>query len=195
MASAAGVALVMLQALVLGNQWVVKWMFDHEVLGKSGAGYYLRGLIVFPHWRLTPTGGFKYMAVTDFTLLVLLVALAAFSALGLMTLDATRSAPGALICGWWATLITAAFTGFFSQVLAKLFLDVPPLLQARDIEWAGVWVRRRLGGRPGRDGGVRVHAPEAGTGIRWPARAPGGPTPDGEPRLTRSAGDVRAPGR
>src|SRR4051794_33464827 len=126
MASAAGVALVMLQALVLGNQWVVKWMFDHDFLEKSGIGSYVRGLMIFPHWRLTPTGGVKYMAVIDFTLLVLLVVLAALSTLGLMTLDPARSAPGALICGWWATLIAAAFTGFFSQVLAKLFLDVPP---------------------------------------------------------------------
>ena len=125
MASAGGVVVVMLQALVLGNQWVVQWMFNHQFLEGSSTGSFIRSMLVFPHWRLTPTGGFKYMFVMDFTLLVLLVLVAGFTTLGLSTMEPGRIPVGAVICGWWATFLAAAIVAFVSQLLSKGLLDSP----------------------------------------------------------------------
>jgi hypothetical protein len=65
------------------------------------------------------------MFVIDLSLLVLLVLLAGFTTLGLLTLDPTRSAAGAVVCGWWATFLAAATTAFVSQVLSRVLLDSP----------------------------------------------------------------------
>lgn len=125
MVSAGGVAVVMMQALVVGNQWVVQWIFDHDILEGSGAAEYLRGILLFPHWRLTPVGGFRSLLVPDFGLLLLFVSLSVFTTLGLMALDPVRSAPAALICGWWATFLAASIDAFVAQFLAGVFFDVP----------------------------------------------------------------------
>jgi hypothetical protein len=94
--SAGGVAVVILQALVLGNQWVVEWMFNHDILDGSGAAGFLRSVLLFPHWRLTPAGGFRSMLVPDFGLL-----------------------------GWWATFLAASAAAFVTQFLSGLFFDFP----------------------------------------------------------------------
>jgi hypothetical protein len=126
--SAGGVALVMLQALVLGNQWVSEWAFEHQILG-GGLGAFLRNALFFPRWRLTPTGGFKYVFVIDLILAVLLVLLAGFTTLGVRTLGPERGAAAAFICGWWATFLAAAMSALFGQLLAKLFLDIEPFFR------------------------------------------------------------------
>ncbi|HEV3363052.1 MAG TPA: hypothetical protein VG795_02730 [Acidimicrobiia bacterium] len=125
MVSAGGVAVVMLQALVFGNQWFFEWVFENDLLEGSGAADLLRSVLLFPSWRLTPAGGFSSMLVPDFSLLVLFVLLAAFTTLGLMTLDPVRGTTGALVCGWWATFLAAGIMAFVRQLLAALLLDYP----------------------------------------------------------------------
>ena len=124
MVSAGGVALLMLQALVLGNQWVTRWVYEHEIL-RGGFGGFLGTALFFPRWRLTPQGPFKYMFVLDFNLLVFFVLLAGFTAIGIRTLDPERGAVTAFLCGWWATFLAAAGYAFSGQLLGKLFLDFP----------------------------------------------------------------------
>jgi len=60
---------------------------------------------------------------------VLFVLLAAFTTLGLMTLDPIRGTAGALVCGWWATFLAASIAAFVTQVLAGLVLDFPAFIR------------------------------------------------------------------
>ena len=125
MVSAGGVAVVMVQALVFGNQWLFEWVFENDILEGSGAGALVRSVLLFPSWRLTPAGGFASVLVPDFSLLVLFALLAAFTTFGLMTLDPERGMAGAFVCGWWAMFLAAAIMAFVRQLLAALLLDYP----------------------------------------------------------------------
>jgi hypothetical protein len=127
MVSAAGVAVVLLQALALGNQWVVEKVFDGDFLSGSETGAFLRSVLFFPRWRLTPIGKFTF--VIDFGLLALVVLLAAFTVIGLMTLGDDRNPAGALICGWWAMFLAAPIASFMTQVLAGMVLGFPAILR------------------------------------------------------------------
>ena len=123
MVSAAGVAVVIVQAFVLGNQWVAQWAYDHEDFLGSGFGAFLKSVLFFPRWRLTPGGSFKFMLVIDLGLAVLLVLLATFTALGVMRLDPTRDMVAAFISGWWAAFLAGAIAASVTQVLGGIVLD------------------------------------------------------------------------
>ena len=129
MVSAGGAAVVMVQALFLGNQWVSEWVYRNDFLEGSSTTAMIRSILFFPRWRLTPAGGFKSMFVPDVGLGVFFVLLVAVTALGVMTLDPVRGMVGAFICGWWATFLAASAYAFVTQLLASMLFDFDAYLR------------------------------------------------------------------
>jgi len=176
MVSGGGVAVVLLQALVLGNQWVLEWVFENDILEGSGAGALLRSLLLFPQWRLTPAGGFASMFVPDFGLLVFCVLLAGFTTLGLTALDPTRGTVGALVCAWWATFLAAPIAAFVRQVLSALLQDFGgEFLDLRFAVAAGLEYGLALGWLPGVAVMVAYVLTRPGTAPSWSPGLPGEP--------------------
>src|SRR4051812_20058248 len=93
-------------ALVFGNQWTLEFLYKHDLAQSDGAGRLLVWL-TFPYWRLTPGGSFSNLLINDISLILLFVAIGLLIMAGARALDPDRGVIGALILGWWATVIGA----------------------------------------------------------------------------------------
>jgi hypothetical protein len=130
---------VVLLALLFGNQWVYKQILESEVTRPDKAIGPLVSWLEFPYWRLTTQGhflGFKYVFIQDITVLLFLVFVVALVVFGARVLDPARGAAGALILGWWGTLIAAGIAGLIRGLLTKMLMeDLYPRSMSTTMIW------------------------------------------------------------
>ncbi|MBC6458728.1 hypothetical protein [Actinomadura sp. HBU206391] len=125
-------------ALVFGNQWTFEFLARKDI-EYGGFGGLLR-LIQFPTWRLTTRGssGFSYLVVIDLSLVLFLAVIGLLVMAGARALEPRRGAPGALILGWWATVVAGGLMGLVRALLYIPVQDFPEGTRANLI-WNGIY--------------------------------------------------------
>ncbi|WP_329521758.1 hypothetical protein [Spirillospora sp. NBC_01491] len=130
-----------LLALLVGNQWVSEAVVRNDVEMRTGLGPLLDWLR-FPEWRLTGVGGhintFGLVATVDFTTMLFLVLVAALVLAGVRPLEPRGGLFGALVLGWWATLVAGGLAGLLRGFLMGPVLDFPSGRARMQMIWQGV---------------------------------------------------------
>ncbi|MDX6431303.1 MAG: hypothetical protein QOE54_3669, partial [Streptosporangiaceae bacterium] len=111
-------------ALVFGNQWLYAWLYDHDVFSHSSATGRLVSWLQFPQWRVSPVRA-DSLAPADLSLIVLLGLLGLFVLAAARSLEPRRGVAGALVVGWWATVVAAGIAGLVRAVLLMVLDHFP----------------------------------------------------------------------
>ncbi|GAA1808467.1 hypothetical protein GCM10009735_46980 [Actinomadura chokoriensis] len=115
---------IALISILLGNQWVIDAINDTGLHWDEGIAPPLYWLL-FPSWRLTPgDSAWRYVAVLDFGVVLFFVLLILFAVAGARAVDDRRGAIGAVVTGWWATVVAGGIAGFVIGVLLRWALDI-----------------------------------------------------------------------
>ncbi|TDD58745.1 hypothetical protein E1298_46960, partial [Actinomadura rubrisoli] len=120
---------VIVLALLFDNQWVVDAINDSDFEYDEGLGT-LVGWLEFPSWRVSGVSGssrteWDYVLALDFSTLLFLVLLALLVLAAVRSIDPRRGHFGAVVVGWWATVLAGGLTGIVRGFLAKWTLDIP----------------------------------------------------------------------
>ncbi|NVI87061.1 hypothetical protein [Actinomadura sp. BRA 177] len=124
MAGGAVVPIALISILV-GNQWVVDAIDDTGIHWDEGIAPPIAWLL-FPKWRLTgdQIAG-KFILALDVSTVLFFVLLILLAVAGARAVDPNRGALGALVTGWWATIVAGGIAGFVLGVLTNWALDLP----------------------------------------------------------------------
>lgn len=115
---------IALISILLGNQWVVDAINDTGLHWDEGIAPPLYWLL-FPAWRLTPGPlDVKYVVVLDLGVVLFFVLLILFAVAGARAVDPQRGALGAVVTGWWATVVAGGIAGFVVGVMMRWALDI-----------------------------------------------------------------------
>ncbi|MFE9104958.1 hypothetical protein [Actinomadura geliboluensis] len=116
---------IALISILLGNQWVV------EAINESGI-HYDEGFapplywLLYPSWRLTAGDAtWKFLVAIDLGTILFFVLLILLAAAGARAVDPERGALGAVLTGWWATVVAGGVAGLFDGALINWALDMP----------------------------------------------------------------------
>ncbi|MGH3391400.1 MAG: hypothetical protein ACRDOO_21235 [Actinomadura sp.] len=135
-----GLAPVVLIGLLAGNQWAVLFAARHGLDGReirlNGNGMENLGRLVawlqFPSWRVS--GPTSFVVIQDVSLLLLFAAVALLILLGARAVDPHRGAMGALVLGWWATVVAGGLVGLIRGLLTVTFVNIP-----EPAAWTFIW--------------------------------------------------------
>ncbi|MDL4819392.1 hypothetical protein [Actinomadura opuntiae] len=107
-------------ALLVGNQWVVDGINKSGFKFDEGLGPLVSHLF-FVAWRFTPPRGldWRFVVSDDFSTLLLFALVAVLVLAGARTVDPERGVLGALITGWWATVVAGGIAGGVAGLLLK----------------------------------------------------------------------------
>ncbi|MFA1542790.1 hypothetical protein [Actinomadura monticuli] len=123
MAGGAVVPLALI-SILLGNQWVVDAINDTGLHWDEGIAPPLYWLL-FPAWRLSPGHlAWKYVVVLDIGVVLFFVLLILLAVAGARAVDPQRGAIGAVVTGWWATVVAGGIAGFVLGVMMRWALDI-----------------------------------------------------------------------
>ncbi|MEO3824630.1 hypothetical protein [Actinomadura sp. B10D3] len=113
-------------ALLVGNQWVLDAIAKSGFDFGDGIGPLVSWLFTLA-WRFTPRPAADWRSVVteDFSLLVLFAVLVVLVAVGVRLADPERGPAGAVITGWWATVVAAGVSGLVSGPLTYWALEFP----------------------------------------------------------------------
>ncbi|GAA1869412.1 hypothetical protein GCM10009736_41170 [Actinomadura bangladeshensis] len=115
---------IALISILLGNQWVIDAINDTGLHWDEGIAPPLYWLF-FPAWRLTAGDyAWKYVAVLDLGVLLFFVLLILLAVAGARAVDAQRGAIGAVVAGWWATVVAGGIAGFMTGIMLRWALDI-----------------------------------------------------------------------
>ncbi|MGI8336354.1 hypothetical protein ACRYCC_40965 [Actinomadura scrupuli] len=116
-------------ALVFGNQWLYTWFYDNDVYRYRSVTGRPASWLQFPQWRVSPLEA-EYLIPPDLSLIVLLGLLGAFVLAAARSLEPRRGVVGALVVGWWATVVAAGLAGLVRGILLVVLNDYPDRLVA-----------------------------------------------------------------
>ncbi|NKZ03638.1 hypothetical protein [Actinomadura latina] len=115
---------IALISLLFGNQWVVDAINDTGLHWDEGIAPPLYWLL-FPKWRLSAgPAPWKFVLALDFSTVLFFLLLIGFAAVGARALDPRRGGLGAVVTGWWATVVAGGIGGFVMGVLLSWVLDL-----------------------------------------------------------------------
>ncbi|WP_067461124.1 hypothetical protein [Actinomadura macra] len=118
---------VLLLTLLFNNQWVVDAIRKSDLEYDHGIGR-LVSWFEYPQWRLT--GGSthapgKFIVAVDIGTLLFFVLLALLVLAACRAIDPQRGLFGAVVAGWWATVVAGGLSGIFLGALINWALDLP----------------------------------------------------------------------
>ncbi|QXJ21020.1 hypothetical protein AGRA3207_001826 [Actinomadura graeca] len=118
---------VLLLTLLFNNQWVIDAIRKSDFEYDEGIGP-LVSWFQFPQWRLTGGGVHapgKFIFAVDFGTLLFFVLLALLALAASRPVEPRRGLFGAVVAGWWATVVAGGLSGIVLGVLIDWSLDLP----------------------------------------------------------------------
>ncbi|WP_433473572.1 hypothetical protein ACQPZP_32820 [Spirillospora sp. CA-142024] len=114
-----------LLSLVFGNQWVVDAIIKSDFEFDEGIGPLVSWMLMLG-WRFTPRDGLDWRQVVtaDLSLLIFFGVLVLLVVAGARLADPGRSPFGAVIIGWWATVVAGGASGLVAGPLANWAYDL-----------------------------------------------------------------------